>query len=240
MVAIGLSLFFSAKNEAFYSGDNFKNITETMAPIALVAAGMAMLLICGEIDLAVGQGVRAGARDRLCGLVRGAARPPDLGRRDRRPRLLVPRRLDERRDHDVPARAVVHHDARDALPPERHHPALAGGDAGLHAGRRDLQEDLRLPARRVRRLLQLHVLVGAGNLPRAAVRADLDAVGDAHDRHGRKHRRRRRGGRERPHDQDRQLRARQLPRRLRGDPRLHPDHDDRAARRAAPTSCSSP
>ncbi len=55
VVAIGLSLFFSAKNEAFYSGDNFKNITETMAPIALVAAGMAMLLICGEIDLAVGR-----------------------------------------------------------------------------------------------------------------------------------------------------------------------------------------
>jgi simple sugar transport system permease protein len=55
VVAVGLSIFFSIKSEAFYSGDNFKNITETMAPIALVAAGEVMLLICGEIDLAVGR-----------------------------------------------------------------------------------------------------------------------------------------------------------------------------------------
>jgi ribose/xylose/arabinose/galactoside ABC-type transport system permease subunit len=46
---------FSVKNEAFYSGDNFKNMTETMAPIAMIAAGEVMLLICGEIDLAVGR-----------------------------------------------------------------------------------------------------------------------------------------------------------------------------------------
>jgi simple sugar transport system permease protein len=43
------------KSDAFYSGDNFKNMTETAAPIALVAAGLVMLLICGEIDLAVGR-----------------------------------------------------------------------------------------------------------------------------------------------------------------------------------------
>jgi simple sugar transport system permease protein len=55
VVAVGLFIYFSIKNEAFYSGDNFKNITETMAPTALVAAGMVMLLICGEIDLAVGR-----------------------------------------------------------------------------------------------------------------------------------------------------------------------------------------
>jgi simple sugar transport system permease protein len=55
VVAIALSLFFSVKSEAFYSGDNFKNMTETLAPIALVAAGEVMLLICGEIDLAVGR-----------------------------------------------------------------------------------------------------------------------------------------------------------------------------------------
>src|SRR6185312_6234404 len=55
VVAIALSIFFSIKSEAFYSGDNFKNMTETMAPIALVAAGEVMLLICGEIDLAVGR-----------------------------------------------------------------------------------------------------------------------------------------------------------------------------------------
>jgi simple sugar transport system permease protein len=55
VVAVGLSIFFSVKSEAFYSGDNFKNMTETLAPIALVAAGEVMLLICGEIDLAVGR-----------------------------------------------------------------------------------------------------------------------------------------------------------------------------------------
>ena len=55
VVAVLLSLYFSIRSEAFYSGDNVKNITETMAPIAIVAAGLAMLLICGEIDLAVGR-----------------------------------------------------------------------------------------------------------------------------------------------------------------------------------------
>ncbi len=55
VVAILLSIFFSLKSEAFYSGDNFKNMTETAAPMALVAAGLVMLLICGEIDLAVGR-----------------------------------------------------------------------------------------------------------------------------------------------------------------------------------------
>jgi simple sugar transport system permease protein len=54
-VAIGLTLFFWVKNSVFLEGDNIKNITESMAPIALVAAGEVMLLICGEIDLAVGR-----------------------------------------------------------------------------------------------------------------------------------------------------------------------------------------
>jgi simple sugar transport system permease protein len=55
VVAVLLSIYFSLESAAFYSGDNFKNIAETMAPIALVAAGEVMLLICGEIDLAVGR-----------------------------------------------------------------------------------------------------------------------------------------------------------------------------------------
>ena len=55
VVAVGLTVFFWAKNSVFLDGDNFKNITESMAPIALVAAGEVMLLICGEIDLAVGR-----------------------------------------------------------------------------------------------------------------------------------------------------------------------------------------
>lgn len=54
-VAVALTVFFWAKNPVFVEGDNAKNITETMAPIALVAAGEVMLLICGEIDLSVGR-----------------------------------------------------------------------------------------------------------------------------------------------------------------------------------------
>src|ERR671930_1665524 len=54
-VAVGLVIFFWAKNPVFVDSDNIKNVTESMAPIALVAAGEVMLLICGEIDLAVGR-----------------------------------------------------------------------------------------------------------------------------------------------------------------------------------------
>jgi simple sugar transport system permease protein len=55
IVAVALTLFFYAKNSVFLEGDNIKNVTESMAPIALIAAGEVMLLICGEIDLAVGR-----------------------------------------------------------------------------------------------------------------------------------------------------------------------------------------
>jgi simple sugar transport system permease protein len=55
VVAVGLTVFFWGKNSVFLEGDNIKNISESMAPIALVAAGEVMLLICGEIDLAVGR-----------------------------------------------------------------------------------------------------------------------------------------------------------------------------------------
>jgi simple sugar transport system permease protein len=55
MVAVGLVVFFYAKNSVFVESDNIKNVTESMAPIALIAAGEVMLLICGEIDLAVGR-----------------------------------------------------------------------------------------------------------------------------------------------------------------------------------------
>jgi simple sugar transport system permease protein len=55
VVAVGLCVYFSLRSAAFYSSDNLKNITETMAPIALIAAGEVMLLICREIDLSVGR-----------------------------------------------------------------------------------------------------------------------------------------------------------------------------------------
>jgi simple sugar transport system permease protein len=55
VVAVGLTLFFWAQNSVFVESDNAKNISESMAPIALIAAGEVMLLICGEIDLSVGR-----------------------------------------------------------------------------------------------------------------------------------------------------------------------------------------
>jgi simple sugar transport system permease protein len=55
VVAVGLVIFFWAKNPVFIESDNIKNVTESMAPIAIVAIGEVMLLICGEIDLAVGR-----------------------------------------------------------------------------------------------------------------------------------------------------------------------------------------
>jgi len=55
VVALGLAIYFSLSSSAFYDSDNIKNIAESMAPIALIAAGEVMLLICGEIDLSVGR-----------------------------------------------------------------------------------------------------------------------------------------------------------------------------------------
>ena len=55
LVALGLILYFSFRTEAFFGADNAQLITEFSAPIAIIAAGEVMLLICGEIDLSVGQ-----------------------------------------------------------------------------------------------------------------------------------------------------------------------------------------
>ena len=50
------------------------------------------------------------------------------------------RRAHERRDHDLPPRPVVHHDARHALLPQRHHAAPDRGLAAVHARRRTFQK----------------------------------------------------------------------------------------------------
>src|SRR5438132_13691881 len=55
VVAGVFTAIFWLKNGVFLESDNIKNVTESMAPIALVGAGEVMLLICGEIDLAVGR-----------------------------------------------------------------------------------------------------------------------------------------------------------------------------------------
>lgn len=54
IVAIVLAIYFQSSNQAFLTGQNVRNISQVVAPWALIAAGEVMLLICGEIDLSVG------------------------------------------------------------------------------------------------------------------------------------------------------------------------------------------
>ncbi len=51
---LGLVLYFSFRTDAFFGQENFRVIAEFSAPIAIIAAGEVMLLICGEIDLSAG------------------------------------------------------------------------------------------------------------------------------------------------------------------------------------------
>jgi simple sugar transport system permease protein len=57
VVAVALFVYFwiKAGGNVFVQTDNIRNITETMTATAIIAAGEVMLLICGEIDLAVGR-----------------------------------------------------------------------------------------------------------------------------------------------------------------------------------------
>ncbi|HWG60083.1 MAG TPA: ABC transporter permease [Streptosporangiaceae bacterium] len=56
VVAVALLLYFGVKyNSTFVSQTNFVNLlSETAAPIMIIAIGEVFLLICGEIDLSVG------------------------------------------------------------------------------------------------------------------------------------------------------------------------------------------
>ena len=54
LVAIALTFYFSLRTDAFFGTENARVIAEFSAPLAIIAAGQVMLLICGEIDLSVG------------------------------------------------------------------------------------------------------------------------------------------------------------------------------------------
>jgi simple sugar transport system permease protein len=54
VVAVVLFLYFTFTNSAFLTKDNMVVFTQVLAPIAIIAIGEVMLLICGEIDLSVG------------------------------------------------------------------------------------------------------------------------------------------------------------------------------------------
>jgi simple sugar transport system permease protein len=55
IVALGLAVYFQSSNSAFLSAGNIRTLTEFTAATAIISAGLVMLLICGEIDLSVGQ-----------------------------------------------------------------------------------------------------------------------------------------------------------------------------------------
>ncbi|MBA3431060.1 MAG: ABC transporter permease [Actinobacteria bacterium] len=55
IVAIALIAYFQSSNSAFLSTGNMRTLSEFIYPSAMIAAGLVMLLICGEIDLSVGQ-----------------------------------------------------------------------------------------------------------------------------------------------------------------------------------------
>jgi simple sugar transport system permease protein len=55
VVAVALIVYFSLRSGDFYSSPSIKNTALYIAPIALIASGEVMLLICGEIDLSVGR-----------------------------------------------------------------------------------------------------------------------------------------------------------------------------------------
>ena len=54
LVAIGLMVYFQAVKPVFLSRDNLVTISQYLAPVAIIAAGEVLLLVCGEIDLSVG------------------------------------------------------------------------------------------------------------------------------------------------------------------------------------------
>lgn len=54
VIAALLVIYFQTMNSAFLTRDNIGNISQFGGPIAIIAVGEVMLLICGEIDLSAG------------------------------------------------------------------------------------------------------------------------------------------------------------------------------------------
>lgn len=54
VVAVALLVYFQVVTHRFITGSNFITITQLTAATAIIACGEVMLLICGEIDLSVG------------------------------------------------------------------------------------------------------------------------------------------------------------------------------------------
>jgi simple sugar transport system permease protein len=54
IVALGMAVYFQTAEEVFLTPGNLRNIAQATAPAAIVAVGIVMLLVSGEIDLSVG------------------------------------------------------------------------------------------------------------------------------------------------------------------------------------------
>ena len=55
IVLVALALYFQAVNSAFLSPQNLLSLAQYAVPYVVIASALCMLLICGEIDLSVGQ-----------------------------------------------------------------------------------------------------------------------------------------------------------------------------------------
>jgi simple sugar transport system permease protein len=54
VVALGLLIYFQLTTPLFLTPDNLRNIAQATAPTAIVAVGVVLLLVSGEIDVSVG------------------------------------------------------------------------------------------------------------------------------------------------------------------------------------------
>ena len=55
IVAVGLVAYFQAANSAFLSESNILSLARFAVPYVVIASALCLLLICGELDLSVGQ-----------------------------------------------------------------------------------------------------------------------------------------------------------------------------------------
>ncbi len=55
LVLVGLAIYFQTANSAFLSPQNILSLSQYAVPYVVIASALCLLLICGEIDLSVGQ-----------------------------------------------------------------------------------------------------------------------------------------------------------------------------------------
>lgn len=55
LVAVGMLIYFQTANSAFLSQQNILSLARFAVPYVVIASALCLLLICGEIDLSVGQ-----------------------------------------------------------------------------------------------------------------------------------------------------------------------------------------